>query len=132
VPVDAVVKPGSVPVVDGAVHPTGTATVTAPLFMPPVAAVYVKVIVFPVEVAKTDDVGVVNVPEPSAELVTVIDGDDARLVRVPPLLAFSCACQVCGPVVDVAVAPDPPDVVLPYTIVSVPPLDSVTPDTVIV
>jgi hypothetical protein len=39
VPVLAVVKPAAVPVVDGALQPVGTATVTAPLIIPPAAAV---------------------------------------------------------------------------------------------
>jgi hypothetical protein len=39
---------------------------TAPLDIPPLAAVYVKVIVFPVEAATTLEVGVVMVPEPFA------------------------------------------------------------------
>jgi hypothetical protein len=92
----------------------------------------VKVIVFPVEPASTDDVGVVKVPDPFAELVTVIDGELATLVSVPPLVDFSCACHVCAPVVAAAVAPEPPDEVLPYTIVSVAPPANVKPDTVIV
>ena len=70
-------------------------------------------IVFPVEPASTDEVAVVSVPDPSAELVTVMDGEDARLVRVPPGVDFSWACQVCAPVVAVAVAPGPPEVLLP-------------------
>jgi hypothetical protein len=46
-------------------------------------------------------------------LLTVIDGDVARLVSVPPLVDFCCACHVCAPVLDVAVAPGPLDAVLP-------------------
>jgi len=92
----------------------------------------VNVIVLPVEPASTDEVAVVNVPDPFAELVTVMDGEVARLVRMPPLVDFSCPCQVCAPVVVVAVAPGPLDAVLPYTIVSVAPPAKVTPDTVIV
>ena len=87
---------------------------------------------FPVEVANTDDVGVVSVPDPSGESTTVMDGDDATFVSVPPLVDFSWACQVCAPSADVAVAPGPPEVLLPYVIVPVAPLDSVTPDTVMV
>ena len=87
-----------------------------------------NVIVLPVDPANTPVVGVVNVPDPSAEVVTLMDGDDARLVSVPPLVDFSWACQIWAPRDDVAVAPVP----LPYTIVPVAPLDSVTPDTVIV
>jgi hypothetical protein len=66
VPVDAVVKPAAEPVVEGALQPVGTTRVTEPLLVPPVAAVYVKVIVFPVELAETAVVGVVNVPDPFA------------------------------------------------------------------
>jgi hypothetical protein len=39
VPVLAVVKPAADPMVDGALQPLGTATVTAPLIIPPAAAV---------------------------------------------------------------------------------------------
>jgi hypothetical protein len=52
--------------VDGALQPLGTATVTLPLEIPPAAAVYVKVMVFPVEPIATVLVPVVSVPEPSA------------------------------------------------------------------
>ena len=46
VPALAVVYPPLEPVVDGAFQPAGTTSVTEPLEMPPVAAVYVKVSVF--------------------------------------------------------------------------------------
>ena len=52
--------------VEGALQPAGTASVTEPLEMPPTAAVYVNVIVRPVWLAETFDVPVVSVPEPSA------------------------------------------------------------------
>src|SRR5438128_476090 len=112
VPAVAVEKPLADPVVLGALHPDGTPTDTAPLVMSPPVAVYVKVTVFPVELADTFVVGVVRVPVPSAAS-TVIDGDEARLVGVPPFVDCSCACHVCPPVVDGAVAPDPPDDLLP-------------------
>ena len=70
-------------------------------------------IVFPVDPAVTLDVAVVRVPDPSAESTTVMDGDAARLVSVPPLVDFSWACQVCAPRVGVAVAPGPPEALLP-------------------
>ena len=54
-------------VVEGAVHPLGTTSVSVPFCMPPAAAVYVKVIVRPVWFAETFVVGVVSVPEPSAD-----------------------------------------------------------------
>ena len=54
------------PVVDGALQPLGTASVTVPLEMPPPAAVYVKVIVRPVCPAETPVVPLVIVPDPSA------------------------------------------------------------------
>jgi hypothetical protein len=111
-PALAVVYPAAVPVVDGALQPLGTATVTAPFEMPPPAAVYVNVIVLPVEATGTEDVDDVSVPAPSAAY-TVIDGDDARFVSEPPAVDFSCACQVCAPVAEVAVAPGPPPEVSP-------------------
>src|SRR5207245_296161 len=100
--------PWAEPVVLGASQPLGTATVTVPLFRPPVAAVYVNVMVFPLELAETLVVGVVRVPLPSAAS-TVMDGDDARFVSVPPEIDLSCACHVCAPGVDVAIAPGPPN-----------------------
>ena len=42
------------PVVEGALQPVGTATVTDPFESPPVAAVYVNVIVLPVEAVLTE------------------------------------------------------------------------------
>ena len=120
VPAEAVVKPLAEPVVLGALQPVGTASVTAPSFRPPVAAVYVKVIVFPVDPAETLVVGVVRVPVPFAAL-TVMLGEELRLVRVPPDVDLSWACHVCGPVLDVAVAPDPPPEVTPYEMVNVEP-----------
>ena len=64
-----------------------------PLLIPPVAAVYVKVIVLPVWLAETALVPVVRVPEPSAAF-TVMLGDEPRFVSVPALRAFCCACHV--------------------------------------
>jgi hypothetical protein len=95
-----------------------------------VGAVYVKVIVFPVEPAETLVVVVVNVPAPS--VVTRIDGEAVRLVSVPPEVDCSWPCQVWAPVDDGAVAPGPDDALLPYTIVDVEPPDRVMPDTVMV
>ena len=63
---------------------------------------------------------------------TVMLGDDARFVSVPPELDFSCACQVCAPAGTGAVAPGPPLPVSPYVIVKVDPPVSVTDETVIV
>ena len=42
------------------------------------------------------------VPEPFAAR-TVIEGDEARFVIVPVEIPRDCACQVCAPVVAVAV-----------------------------
>jgi len=52
--------------VDGALQPLGTTSVTLPLEIPPVGAVYVNVIVRPVWLAETALVPVVSVPAPSA------------------------------------------------------------------
>ena len=60
---------------------------------------------------------------------TVMLGDEPRFVSTPPAVAFDCACHVCGPADDGAVAPGAP---LPYVIVIVAPPASVTLDTVIV
>ena len=88
--------------------------------------------VLPVELAGTFVVGVVRVPEPSAAL-TVTLGDAPRLARAPLTDdERCCACQVCAPVVAVAVAPGPLPAVDPYTTVKVEPAVSVTPETVIV
>ena len=118
-------------VVEGAVQPLGTVSVTAPFESPPVAAVYVNVIVRPVWLAETVLVGVVSVPEPSAAL-TVMLGELPRFVHAQAARAFCCACQVCAPVVAVAVAPGPPLPLSPYVIVIVAPPASVTLETVIV
>jgi hypothetical protein len=40
--------------------------------------------------------------------LTVIEGEAARFVSVPPDEDFSCACQVCAPAETGAVAPEPP------------------------
>ena len=80
--------------------------------MPPTAAVYVKVMVFPVEPFATFDVPIVSVPVPSAAS-TVMLGDEERFVSDPPDVDFSFDCHVCAPVVDVAVAPGPPEPVSP-------------------
>jgi hypothetical protein len=57
------------------------------LFRPPVAAVYVNVIVLPVEPASTDDVGVVKVPDPSAASV-VAEGVMAVVCQFVPMIAL--------------------------------------------
>jgi hypothetical protein len=90
----------------------------------------VKVNARPACDADTSVGATVIVPEPSAAL-RVIEGEEARVVSVPPVVDFSCACQVCAPVVAVAVAPAPPPDLSPYTIVNMPPVESVTPETVI-
>jgi hypothetical protein len=59
-------------------------------------------------------------------------GDEARFVSEPFEVDFSCACQVCAPVVAVAVAPGPPPAVEPYVIVNVFPAASVKDETVMV
>ena len=69
-------------------------------------------IVRPVWDAETFVVGVVRVPAPSAAL-TVMLGEEARLASEPADVDFACACQVCAPVLDVAVAPGPPPAVEP-------------------
>jgi hypothetical protein len=61
-----VVYPAAEPVVEGALQPLGTASVTEPLEMPPVGAVYVKVIVRPVCDADTALIDGDMVPDPSA------------------------------------------------------------------
>jgi len=112
VPALAVVYPAAEPVVEGALQPLGTTTVTLPLASPPVAAVYVNVIVFAVDEVLTEPVAVVSVPDPSAER-TVILGDEPRFVRLPPEVDFCCACHACAPADDGAVAPGPPLAVEP-------------------
>ena len=58
-------KPGPA-TVEGGVHPAGTATVSEPFPMPPVAAVYVSVTVRPVWPAETTEIEAAAAPEPSA------------------------------------------------------------------
>jgi hypothetical protein len=118
-------------VVEGALQPAGTASVTLPFEIPPVAAVYVKVIVRPVWLAETLLVPLVIVPEPSPAF-TVMLGCDAMSVSEPAFVDFSCVVQFCAPVVDVAVAPGPPPLVSPYVMVNVLPAASVSEATVIV
>src|SRR6266542_4131117 len=81
VPVEAIEQPAAPFVVEGALQPVGTATVTEPLFMPPVAAVYVRVIVFPVDAAETKPGDGDIVPDPSAASV----GWRARVLLVQAL-----------------------------------------------
>src|ERR671936_642714 len=92
-PVLARVYPFAAAAVLGADHPAGTSTVTEPLELPPVAAVKVKTTVFPVEPFATEFVGVVTVPEPSAERMVTL-GEDARSVSEPAELERSFACQL--------------------------------------
>ena len=42
-----------------------------------------------------------------------MEGEEARLVSVPPLVDFSWACQVWAPRVEAAVAPGPEEALLP-------------------
>jgi hypothetical protein len=118
-------------VVDGAVQPLGTTSVTVPFEIPPVAAVYVKVTVRPAWLAETLLIDAPIVPEPSPAL-TVMLGCEAMSVSEPLELDFSCVVHVCAPVEDGAVAPGPPLAVEPYAMVSVFPAASVSDETVIV
>src|SRR6187551_784431 len=106
-PVDAVTKPGSVPVVDGADQPLGTTSVIIPFCIPPVAAVYVNEIVLPVLPLVTVDGEGLIVPEPSGES-TATAGDEARGWSVPAADALLWASQLCGPPAAGALAPGPP------------------------
>src|SRR3954453_6288886 len=58
-------KPAAPPVVDGALQPLGTTSVTVPFEIPPVGAVYVNVIVRPVALAETALTEGASVPPPS-------------------------------------------------------------------
>ena len=99
-------------------------TVTAPLAIPPAAAVYVNVSVLPVDPLPTFAGSTVIVPEPFAALI-VIEGEAPRFVRTPAAVERSCPCQVCAPVAAVAVAPTPPPTFEPYVIVALAPPASV-------
>jgi hypothetical protein len=59
--------------------------------------------------------------------LTVIAGDEARFVSVPPEEDFSCVCHACAAAVPGAVAPAPPPAVDPYVIVNVEPPERVIP-----
>ena len=85
---------------------------TAPFEIPPVVAVYVKTTVWPVEPLPTELVGVVSVPEPSAERMVRL-GEEARSVSAPPELERSFASQLWAPALVDAVAPAPPPLVEP-------------------
>jgi hypothetical protein len=102
--------------------------VTAPLTIAADAVVYVKVSLLLLVPAVTEVGVTLIVPVPSA--VTVIDGDEARAVSVPPATDFCRVDHVCEPGVVGAVAPEPPPVLSPYVIVIVPLSASVTPETV--
>ena len=80
--------------------------------MPPVATVYVNVIVRAVWLAETALIDGDIVPAPSGAY-TVILGWDAMFVADPFVVDFSCVVHVCAPVDDVAVAPGPPLAVEP-------------------
>ena len=64
-----------------------------------------KTTVLPLEPASTELVGVVSVPEPSAELVTLTDGDAPIAVSAPPAVLFCFAENVAEPIVEDDVAP---------------------------
>ena len=96
-PADEGVKPAFAPVVDGADQPAGTSTVTDPLLIPPVAAVYVNVNVRPVCPANVLVGETVIVPEPSADAFTVTEGELAIAVSVPPDVDFSFVVNVWAP-----------------------------------
>ena len=51
--------------------------------------------------------GVVSVPDPSLDNAVML-GDEPRFARLPAAVDFPCACHVCAPDDDVAVAPGPP------------------------
>src|SRR5919201_742277 len=108
VPVEEVVEPAAPELVDGALQPAGTVISTAPLVSPPVAAVYVNVNVRPVWPASTELGETLSAPEPSAESLTVTDGDDPIALRVPPLVDFSRVEKALATRVCEAVAPGPP------------------------
>ena len=61
-----VVYPTEELLVDGADQPVGTSTVIVPLAIPPAAAVYVPLTVFPVEPFARFVVGIRTEPVPSA------------------------------------------------------------------
>src|SRR5579872_2226212 len=122
-PADEVTWPAPAEVC-GAVQPAGTATETAPFVMPPVGAV--KVIVSDwVVPASTGELLIDAVPEPSAALLTVTDGEAPIAVSVPPAVDFSFVVQLAAPVVVVATP-------FVYVIVSVWPALSDTLETVAV
>src|SRR5439155_20223489 len=82
----------------GAVQPLGTSMVIAPLVIPPVAAVYVKVIELPVELRSAVVVAVLSVPEPCGAFWTSIDGEDASAVYEPPPVERCRVPHDCAPV----------------------------------
>src|SRR5438552_3567048 len=69
--------------------------------------------VVPVTLAFVNEPKVSPGAEGAVVSLTVIAGDDARFVSVPPDDDFSCACQAWAPADEVAVAPGPPLAVEP-------------------
>src|SRR5712691_277046 len=105
--------------------------------MPPAAAVYVKTSVCPVEDPETcvppppsSDVNAI-VPEPSAAW-TVTDGKAPINVSEPLPYDVSWVVNVCEPVPEPIVAPEPVPLLSPYVIVIVAPPSSIRFETVIV
>src|SRR5436305_14474954 len=105
-------NPGKLEESDGWDQPAGTVRATAPFTIPPVATLYVKMMVLPPDPSRATWVGVVNVPDPSGAF-TVITGDRERFLNVSPELEPSWACHVCTPGAADADAPGPPPVLSP-------------------
>src|SRR5713101_3796403 len=92
-----------------------------PVTVNPPATPWRMYTVVPVALAFVNEPKVSDGADGAVMSFTVMLGDEAMFVSVPPELDFTCACQVCPPAGTGAVAPGPPPAVEPYVIVKVPP-----------
>ena len=108
VPVQVVVVyPAAEDVVDGSDHAEGTFTTSAPVDVPPVTAVYVKVRLLPVDEVVTVVGETAIVPDPFAD-TTSIDGTEDMVVSGPVEVELSVVANEAVPVDDGTVTPVTP------------------------
>ena len=103
-----------------------------PVTVKPPAAPWRTYTVVPVALAFANEPNESDGADGAVVSLTVMLGDDAMFVSVPAADERSCDVHVCAPAGTGAVAPGPPDPVLPYVIVSVALPARVTLETVIV
>ena len=84
-----------------------------PVTVKPPATPWRMYTVVPVALAFVNDPKLSEGAEGAVTSTTLMLGDAARFMSVPPELDFSCACQVWAPAGTGAVAPGPPPLVSP-------------------